>query len=311
MNPYSENTFLEFFVTFFTRLFSLKLFQGPLATDEIQVFVLLGVSLSCSLMGTMLVLKKQTMLANALSHTILIGIVIAFVCGASFGNQGHTTNSLSLDVLLFASFLTSLITALLTQTLTQVAGLKEDASVGIVFTGLFSLGVLLLTLFTRNVHLGTEIVMGNVDALHPNDLYLAYAVLGLNALLFLLFFKEYHALAFDPGYALSLGIAAVFFHYLLLTQVSITIVAAFRSVGVIMVLAYLVAPPLTARMVTHTFKSMLFVSCGIGAFVSLVGVALSRHVLTQASTPLSTGGITVVILALLFFLMAFREKATR
>lgn len=304
-NPYYGKTFLEFFFQFLVRCWEFLRGDLPLdrlAVDEIQVLVLVGVAISSALVGTFLVLRKMTMLANSLSHTILLGIVIAFLItnsGEVEGGHGHT-NSINVEAMLFASLVMGLVTTFLTELLTKWARLQEDASTGIVFTSLFSIAVIAITVLTRNAHIGTEVVMGNVDALQLVDCKLVYIVLLINILLFALFFKEYKITTFDPGLASSLGISSIFFNYLLMTQVSATAIGAFRAVGVLMVLAFLTGPALTARLLVHDLKKMLFVSALIGAVASLIGVALSRHILSVYGIALSTAGLVVCTILVIY-----------
>lgn len=306
MNPYSGETFVGFFVTFFGRLLALVSGQLPvtsLATDEIQVFVLVGVACSTALLGCFLVLRKMTMLANSLSHTILLGIVIAYlvtkggVIGAAHEGGYEPIN---INAMLLASLLTGIATTFLTEFLTKSARLQEDASTGIVFTSLFALGIILVTLATRDAHIGVEVVMGNVDALRFDDLKLIYTVLGFNIVILLLCFKEYTITTFDPSLARALGFSTVFFNYLLMVQVSATAIGAFRAVGVLMVLAFITGPVLTARLMTHSLKTMLLLSAAIGSTASLIGVALARHLLTVYGLALTTGGVVVCVITVIF-----------
>jgi manganese/zinc/iron transport system permease protein len=305
-NPYSGQTLLGFFWQFFLRMWQFitgKIVSSDLVSDEIQIFVLAGVAASSALVGTFLVLRKMTMLANSLSHTILVGIVIAFVWTYHMSDSAHESGHISIYILLAASFFMGIATTFLTEFLTKGARLQEDASTGIVFTSLFAFGVIAITLLTRNVHIGTEAVMGNVDALQLHDCQLVYLVLGINLLLFILFFKEFKITTFDSGLSRSFGISPTFFNYLLMAQVSFTAIAAFRAVGVLMVLALITGPVLTARLLVSTLKQTLAISVGIGVCASLVGVALSRHLLTVFDLSLSTAGIVVCVLVL-FYLTA-------
>ncbi len=299
MNPYSGETFFGFFVQLVMRIWSF--FTGSigvedLATDEIQILVLLGIAASGAIVGTFLILRNMTMLANSLSHTILLGIILAYVF---FHTEENTIN---LTALLVAAFGTGLATTFLTEFLTKTVRLQEDASIGIVFTSLFSLGIVLATVLTRNVHIGAEAVMGNVDALQMEDCKLVYAILAMNIILVGLFFKEYKITTFDPALSKALGISTVFFNYLLMTQTSATSVAGFRAVGVLMILSFITGPALTARLITHDLKRMIYYGIGFGALASIVGVALSRHMLSVYGMALSTGGLVVCVIAFLFIL---------
>jgi manganese/zinc/iron transport system permease protein len=317
-NPYSGNSFFEFFITLFTRLWGLisgQISLANLASDEIQMAVLIGVSLSAASLGCFLVLRRMTMLANALSHTILLGIVVAyfFSTHSSASYDDHLSHPLiSIEMMLMASLAMGLVTTFLTEFLTKHAGLQEDASIGIVFTSLFALGVILVTLLTRSAHIGTEVIMGNVDALSFGDLKLVAAVLAMNFLLLFLFYKEYLITTFDSGLSSALGISTIFFNYLLMIQVSATAIGGFRAVGVLMVLAFMTGPPLTARLLTHNLKHMLIWSGILGCIASIIGVALSRHFLSVTGTALSTGGLVVCVIGTLFaIVICWKEMGCR
>ena len=303
-NPYTGTGFLTFFWNLLLRMYQLTTGQigfADLASDEIQILVLIGVAASSALVGTFLILKRMTMLANALSHTILMGIVVAYLMMLP-DDHGHY-HTLDITAMMIAAVIMGIVTAFLTQFLTTVARLQEDASTGIVFTTLFAVGVVLVTLLTRNAHIGTEIVMGNVDSLLLSDCKLVYTILAMNALLFLAFFKEYKIIAFDPALARALGISVLFFNYLLMVQVSATCIGAFRAVGVLMVLAFITGPVLIARLMTHDLKMLLGLSVGIGAVASIVGVALSRHLLTYYGWALSTGGLVVCVITAFYIIL--------
>jgi manganese/zinc/iron transport system permease protein len=298
-NPYYNQTFFSFFLQFFMRIWAFirgDLGLHELASDEIQIFVLIGVSTSAALVGTFLVLRRMTMLANALSHTILLGIAIAFFFAG--GSESH----LPLKAMLVASLGMGLVTAFLTQWLTKVGRLQEDASTGLVFTTLFAMGIILVTVLTKGAHIGLEAIMGNVDALHTDDLKFVYLILSGNILLFLLFFKGFKITTFDPALAHALGFSTIFFNYLLMLQVSATVIGAFRAVGVLMVLAFITGPALTARLLTNHLKTMLISAACIGTLSSIVGVALSRHLLTTTGAALSTAGIVVCTILLIYVL---------
>ena len=295
-NPYYGQTFVGFVLLFFQRLGELitgRLSLQQLASDEIQVFVLVGVALSSALVGTFLVLRKMTMLANSLSHTILIGIVLAYVASSFVSSHDALA---PMPLMLFASLLVGLLTTYLTEFMHKTVKLQEDAGTGLVFTSLFALGVILVTVLTRNAHIGTEAVMGNADALSRDDLFWVFLVAGLNLLLFIVFFKEFQLTTFDPRLAFALGFSPTFFSYLLMAQVSATTITSFRAVGVLLVLAFMTGPPLAARLVTHRLKRMLLVSAVLGSLAALLGVAMTRHILTVSGIALSTSGVVVCAL---------------
>ncbi len=314
-NPYNGQPFWGVIWILLQRIWGYmtgSLEFANLVSDEVQILVLVGVACSSALVGTFLILRKMTMLANSLSHTILLGIVIAYLIthgSALAGVEGHS--GINIQAMLIAALITGLATTFLTEFLTKVARLQEDASTGLVFTSLFALGIVLVTLLTRNAHIGTEVVMGNVDALQPEDCRLVFLILGLNFILFFVFFKEFKITTFDPALAKALGFSPIFFNYLLMMQVSATSIGAFRAVGVLMVLSFMTGPPLTARLLTHNLKHLLFLSMLLGCLASIIGVALARHYLSVYGIALSTGGLVVCVITSIYLLAMFSVSARR
>lgn len=299
LNPYTGKTFFSFFAELLTRLFQFLfngLSVGALATDEVQMIALCGVAASCSILGCFLVLRRMTMLANALSHTILVGIVITYALSAYFVGHTESFGTLSLSMFLFASLGMGLLTTFLTEFLTRTVGLQEDASVGMVFSFLFAIGIVLTGLWTRNSDVGTEVVMGNIDALELGDASWVYLTLMLNILAITLFYRQFQVTTFDQNYAKTLGFSPTLYHYLLMVLVSATVIASFRAVGVLMVLALLTGPPLIAGFFTHRLKFLIPLAAIAGILFSLFGVALSRHILTAYQLPLSTAGLVVCLI---------------
>jgi manganese/zinc/iron transport system permease protein len=306
MNPYWGTNIFQFLLLFFKRIFFVATGQLPLASDEIQIFVLSLVALSSVLVGAFLVVKKMTMLANSLSHTILLGIVLSVL----LTSKASAELSLNFTTLVIAALLTALLTVFLTQWLTHVIKLQEDASIGLVFTTLFALGVMLVTLFTRNMHIGLEAVMGNADGLHLQDLKQVFYVAAATAIVITLFFKEFKLISFDPTLASSLGVSPVLFSYLLMVLTAFSAIGAFRAVGVLLFLALLVGPVLTARLLTANLSRLIAIACAIGVGSALCGVALSRHFVSVYQIPLSTSGMVVTLIGLCFgatLLLTFRK----
>lgn len=307
-NPYTGEDFFGFIFLFIKRTFLFLtgvLNPNDLVSDEIQVLTLIAISISSALIGTFLVLRKMAMLANSISHTILVGIVAAyFLSGISFQESHESSSSVNLIILLAASLVMGIATSFLTEFFTKTMKLQEDASIGLVFTTLFAIGITLVTLLTRSQHVGTELVTGNVDALHINDLKLSLIVLGINLGILILFYKEYLITSFDPFFASSLGFSVTAINYLIMTQASFTVTSAFRAVGVIMVLALMTGPVLAARLLTKELHRMLLMAGFLGILASLFGVAMARHALSIYSLALSTAGTTILAIAIIFIITA-------
>ncbi len=282
----------------FIKVFFINLITGDLwrniADDEIQVLVLIFTGLSCVIVGSFLILRRMTMFANAISHTILIGIVISYIIfHSAFANEVQSVMNVNISMLLFASFISSLLTLVLTDVLNRVLQLQKEASIGLVFTFLFAIGVVLVTLFTRNAHVGTEVIMGNIDMVHKDDLKISFYIFIGNLLLMFIFFKEYLITSFDISLAKLSKISNWAFTYLLLLQTSATVICALRSVGVVLVLSLLVSAPLTAKLFVNRLKSILILSSIIAVLNGIFTVALSRHLLSVYGAPVSTSGLVV------------------
>ena len=314
-NPYWGKTFFQFFGVFIARLWEFlrgHLSFQDIASDEVQMLVLGLTAISCGLLGTFLVLKKMAMMANALSHTLLLGIVCSFLFFMPSGSEGKGDFFyLSFPILISASLFTGLLTSFFTQLLHRGLKLHEDASIGLVFTILFALGIVVVTLYTKNMHIGIEAVMGNVDALHPHDAKLALTMAGLNIVAILFFYRSFQISAFDPVFSRSVGMPTIFFESALLLLTAGTVISAFRAVGVILVLCLLVGPVLIARRLTHRLRVLLFLAVCIGIVSSLISVALSRHILTVTHIPLSTAGIEVGLIAFCYFILLVIDRGFR
>ena len=145
--------------------------------------------------------------------------------------------------------------------------------------------------------------MGNIDALHINDLKLSFQIALVNIVITCSFFKQYQITTFDPMLAKNLGISTIAINYLLMVQTSASAIGAFRAVGVVLFLAFLVCPVLIARLITNRLKVLLLLACAIGVFASIIAVALSRHILSVYQVPLSTSGLVVMTLVCIYALM--------
>ncbi|MBM3199101.1 MAG: metal ABC transporter permease, partial [Chlamydiae bacterium] len=217
-------------------------------------------------------------------------------------------NSIVLDEMLpqgalwLAAGVTGVLTTFLTQKLIDRFRLPQDASIALVFTTLFALGILLVTLFTKNMHLGVEAVMGNVDALGPADVRSAWSFFLIVLCLFSLGFRSLKLSSFDPLFARSLGVPLTSINYGLMILTAGGALVAFRAVGVLLFLALLVGPVLWARLFAYTLKKILLLSMLFGVVCSLVAVGLSRHILTVYRMPVSTSGVLVTVLFLAYLL---------
>lgn len=260
---------------------------------------------SAGLIGSFLVLRRMAMLGDAISHAVLPGIVLAFLI----------TGTRAMPFMVVGAGLVGLLTTFLVQAL-QRAGVQEDAGMGVIFTALFAAGVVMVTVFARNVHLDLEhVLMGEIAyvpwntmemggvSLGPLAVWTMGAIFLINLLAIGLFFKEFKIVSFDPQMATALGINVAFFHYLMMGLVSITTVGAFEAVGAVLVVAMLIVPGATAYLLTERLSTMLGLAIVQGVLSSLLGYLLARWL--DASI---AGSITTVsgLLFLLAFLLAPR-----
>lgn len=306
INPYYDSNFFDFFAIFFSRLFTGEIQLQNLVSDELQLIILSLIAISTSLVGTFLYLRKITMLANALSHTILAGVVLAYIVHQFFGFAGENFDFSELMpqewLLIVSGLCLAFLTTFLTELLSSKVHLSADASCACVFTFLFAVGVILVTVFSRNAHIGTELLMGNADALHADDLALQWKVTLFTLAVVVLLYRPLLVTTFDPLFSHLLGVNSTLFGYLLMSLVAITSVGAFRAVGVLLVLAFFVAPPLIARLWVKRLVPLLVLSTAIGIAATFIGVSLARHLLSVFALPVSTSALIVSVLAAIYFL---------
>lgn len=243
------------------------------AQIEIQLIACL-VAIACAIPGTFLVLRKMAMISDAISHSILPGIVIGF----------FITHDLNSPLLIILATLTGVITVVLVEYIQKTGLVKEDTAIGLVFPLLFSIGVILIAKNANDVHLDIDAVLLGELAFAPFDrllisgidfgpksLWIIATILLLTLILLFSFFKELKVSTFDAGLAASLGFSPVLIHYGLMTVSSITTVGAFDAVGAILVVALIIAPAATAYLLTNELKRMLIYACVIGVLSALGG----------------------------------------
>lgn len=261
------------------------------------ILVLLVTGLSTSLLGVFLVLKNSSMTTDAISHTILLGIVVAFVI----------TQDLRSPLLIIGATVIGLITVYLIEVVTATRLMKQDAAIGIVFTALFALAVILVSRYADDIHLDIDVVlMGQVlfSPLNRIDflgISLPYAlvqltiILIINLLFVIIFYKELKLTSFDPIYATVAGFSTTLVYYILMSLVSVTAVTAFDAVGSILVISFFVAPAATSYLIVNRLSSMISVALGISAFNSIVGCLIGYY------ADLSISGSVATVSTVVFF----------
>lgn len=248
-----------------------------IAADFIIILTAALVAIAGSLLGVFLVLRGQSMLSDAISHAVLPGIV-----GAFWLSGGTAT----IPALIGAAAM-GLLTVLSVELLERSGRVKVDAAIGVVFPLLFSIGVILVSLFFRNVHLDMDAVLYGEIAYAPlntviflgrevpESLLLMGTLALVNALFVGFFYKELKVGTFDAGLAATLGFAPTLLHYVLMTLLSFTTVGAFQSVGAILIVAFVIIPPACAYLLTKKLSLMLRLALIIGVVSSAVGYGLA------------------------------------
>lgn len=261
------------------------------------------VAVACALLGSFLVLRRMAMLADAISHAILPGIVAGY-----FIAQGPN---------LLAGFagaaLAAIITVALVQALQNTQRVGSESAIGIVFPAMFALGTFLVSKYFANVHLDTDAVLyGNIEfsafdvlvinsvTLGPQSLWVMGALCILNLLFVSLFFKELKLATFDPGLAASLGFSPVLIHYALMAMVSITTVGAFTAVGAILVVAFIIVPAATAYLLTDDLKRMIVIAVIVGVVSAVAGFAIAYVIDASVAGAMASMTGVCFLLALLF-----------
>lgn len=234
--------------------------------DPIILSTLIITSLASAIIGVFLVLRNMSMVVDAITHTVLLGIVIAFIF----------TSDLKSPYLIVGATIMGVITVYLIELLVKSKRVKEDSAIGTVFPLLFSIAILIITLKFRNVHLDVHMVLsGDLTLANEKTIFIISTVLIINILFILIFYKELKISSFDFGLAKTLGLFPTFIHYAFMTLVSLTTVASFETVGSIAVIALIVGPAMISLLFTKNIKNTFIISVIISLLNSLLSYFLS------------------------------------
>jgi manganese/zinc/iron transport system permease protein len=263
--------------------------------------VAITAGISCALVGVFLVLRRMAMMADAISHSVLPGLVAGYVLAKGpnvlVGFLGATAAGLA--------------TVVLVELLTKSRRVKEDAAIGLVFPVLFSIGVLVVSKYYANVHIDTDAVLYGEIAfapfdtltvagmdLGPQSLWVLGVLALLNAAFLFLFYKELKLSTFDAGLATTLGFLPTLIHYLLMGMVAVTTVGAFSAVGAILAVALIIVPPVTASLMTDRLPALIAFSILIGGSCGLGGYLLSVYWDVSPAGMIATtlGGVFTAVL---------------
>lgn len=237
------------------------------------------VATACGLVGNYLILRRMALVGDAISHSVLPGLAIGFLLA----------NSRNSGVMFLGALGAGIVTTFIIELIHRKSRVKQDAAIGITFSSLFAIGVIIISVFASKVDLDQDCVLygeiGNVPIafpyvkigdwiVGPPPVVRMGAVAIVVAILIALFYKELLISSFDPGLAMSVGINASLIHYALMAALSVVVVSAFESVGAILVIAMLVLPGATASLLSHRLPLIHFMTVGHAAISSVLGVHL-------------------------------------
>jgi manganese/zinc/iron transport system permease protein len=269
------------------------------------------VACCCSILGCFLILRRMAMLTDAISHAVLPGIVLAYL----FSGQKNTV------ILLVGAGIVGVLATFLIELLHRKLQLQTDSSTGLVFTFLFAVGVILISVFADQIDLDQECVLygeilyvpldtlmiGNFEI--PRALVILVPLLILILTIIYVFYKQFLLTSFDENYAISMGVSTMLWHYVLMSMVSVVTVASFELVGSILVVAFFVLPPVTAYLMSRDLIKMIMLSCVIGTIDAIGGYYLSDWL---DGSP--TGAMVVfggVVFALVLIIEKVRNRAKK
>ncbi len=277
--------------------------------DFYIIFTASLVAINCALMGSFLVMRKMVMLGDAISHAVLPGIFIAYFLSGS---------TASLPILIGAA-LSGIFATLIIEWFTTKARLQSDAAIGVSYTLLFAIGIILISKFGQDADLDQQCVLyGEIEYvslwlesvfglfLLPKQSIILLVVAVILIIAVIWGYKGLFITTFDPNFALSTGVAVGFWHYFLMSGVSLTTVVSFESVGAILVIAFLSGPPAIAYLLVEDFKKMLILACLIGIGCSIGGYYSAK--LFDVSVAGSISTFIGLVFTVVFIAVRFRKS---
>ena len=253
-----------------------------------KAFLIAGIlAVPTAMLSCFLVLKGWSLMGDAVSHAVLPGIVLAYIVGLP---------------LLIGAFIAGMICALATGYLSDNSRVKQDTIMGVVFSGMFGLGIVLYAAITTSLHLD-HILFGNMLGIGAQDLWTAGSISAAVTFGLLIFWRDLMLHAFDPAQARTIGLPTRWLHYGLLAALSLTIVATLSAVGIILAIGLLIAPGAIAFLVTKRFGIMMLVAVAVTLVSSFAGIYASFWI-DSAPAP------TIILMLTAAFIVVFIAKTT-
>ncbi len=246
------------------------------------LFTSIMVGVICGVIGCFIILRGMALMGDAISHAVLPGVAFSYMIGMNY---------------FIGAVITGVITAIGIGFVSQNSRIKHDMAIGIMFTSVFAVGIILITFMKSSADL-YHILFGNVLSVRSSDMWMTF-VIGIVVIgLVYLFYKELLVSTFDPTMAQSYGLPNKLIHYGLMILLTMVTVASLQTVGIILVVAMLITPAATAYLLTNRLWIMIYLSAGIGAISSVVGLYFSF-------TYNLASGATIVLVAAFLFGLAF------
>jgi ABC-type Mn2+/Zn2+ transport system permease subunit/Mn-dependent DtxR family transcriptional regulator len=245
-----------------------ELFIAPLSETYFQKALIGGciVAIVAGVVGCLVVLRRMAFLGDALSHAMIAGVAGGYlVMKMVFGLEAHAPG------MLLGSLIAAIATVALISFVSQISRVKEDTAIGIMYTGIFALGVVAVSIFRHYIHIDLmHFIMGDILGVADSDLWVSAFVAAAVLTILVLFFRHFQIATFDPVMAASIGLPVLFIDYLLTTCVSLVVVSAVSMVGVILVVGLLITPAATAYLLSDRLDKMMWLAALFGV-TSVVG----------------------------------------
>jgi manganese/iron transport system permease protein/iron/zinc/copper transport system permease protein len=245
-----------------------ELFIAPLTETYFQKALIGGsiVAIVAGVVGCLVVLKRMAFLGDALSHAMIAGVAGGYlVMKLLFGAEAHAPG------MLLGSLLAAIATVALISFVSRISRVKEDTAIGIMYTGIFALGVVAVSIFRHYIHIDLmHFIMGDILGVADSDLWVSAFVAATVLSILILFFRHFQLATFDPIMAASIGLPVLFIDYVLTTCVSLVVVSAVSMVGVILVVGLLITPAATAYLLSDRLDRMMLLSALFGV-TSVIG----------------------------------------
>lgn len=242
------------------------------------------VGIICGVIGSFIVLRGMALMGDAISHAVLPGVAISYMLGINY---------------FYGAVVTGVLTALGIGIISQNSRIKNDSSIGLVFSAMFALGIILITVAQSATDL-TQILFGNVLSVRTSDMVITLIVGAIVLLAVFLFYKELLVSSFDETMAAAYGLKVRLIHYGIMVLLTLVTVASLQTVGVILVVSMLITPAATAYLLTNRLSTMIFLAAFFGAISSILGLYFS-FVYNLPSGPIIVLATTAIFILIFLF----------